>query len=154
MIYTPPKVIQYLLVAGGQAVLGVPTTGQWRVYAHSKDPNGPQIITVIQTGGIIEGKDLRNGRVSEHFGIQLQFWATGNAELASAKANQVAEYMTRTVRRTTVTVNSVLLTPPVSKDYRVHSISQIGSVIPLGQEENEKRFGCSVNFTATIEELP
>lgn len=138
------RIIQYLLVQGGVGV-AFDATGDWRVFSHLIDPEPDQGIWVFSTQGIINGRSQRTGEYSEHYGIQVRTRGK-NPEEAHLKAQEIEDYFSRTVKRTTVVI-------PTTGSFLIHAITKTSPLIPLGREEKNRRSEYSSNFTATIEEL-
>jgi hypothetical protein len=139
---TPERIVQQALINGSVgAIWSAPVTTNWRVFTFQENPEGDQAIFVHGPAGILDGRNQRTGESVEHFGIQVKIRGK-DPEVAKLKALEVQKFCTETLKMTDVAVSGHV--------YKIHAMTSTSGVIPLGQEEQNRRFWFSTNFTATI----
>lgn len=143
LTHSAPRIVQQLLINGGVGI-DPSGTGDWKVYSHNVPEIGDNIIVVRSSPGIRDGRCLRTGEVTKHHGLQI-LTRGKTSEIAHAKALAIEAYLTEDVLRTAVTVDAAT--------YRAQAINLTSDVIPLGQQEKNRNFMFSSNFTATISEV-
>lgn len=143
LTHSPAHIIQALLIAEGLGITHS-SPGDWKTYRHNIETTADQAIFVIGTTGLLDGREMRGGKVSRHHGLQIKVRAL-DGERASLKCLQIQSHLTEQVLRTTVAIDDAT--------YMVHSISMTSDMAFLGQEEKNRRQVFSSNYTATIEEV-
>lgn len=139
---TPERIIQQALINGAVGVIwSAPATTNWRVFTFQESPEGDQVIFVHGPPGVMDGRNQRTGEAVEHFGIQVKVRGK-DPEVVKLKILEVQKYLTETVKLTDVTISA--------RVYKIHSVTSTSGIMPLGQEEKNRRFEFSANFTATI----
>lgn len=140
MTHTAAKVVQQLLIQEGVGA----NSGDWRTFVHNVTDEGDRVLFVRDGPNRMDGINQRTGEPSQHYGVQVTS-RSPVAETGAQKLLAVTKFLTEQATRKTVAVDS--------KNYLVHSVQLVSSVLPLGQEEKNRRFLFSSNFAATIEEL-
>ncbi len=116
-------------------------TGDWPVFvSHLPSAiDNPQAAAITDTEGVIDGR-LQSGEVIDHFGIQIRVRAetflTGFQKIKEA-AGQL-----ETIAGTSIVIDE--------DNYKIHSVSRISSVLPMGVEPESRKFLFSVNFVTTL----
>lgn len=136
----PEEIIARLLVAGSVGI-DPATTGNWKVYDSSVDVEDDQAIFVLGMAGTLGERNMGSGQKTQHYGIQV-FTRGKEPVAARIKAMQVENFLMESVKQTTVTFDG--------HSYLIHAVSMTTPLIPLGQEEKNRRFQFSGNFIATI----
>ena len=141
LAHSPSEIIQNLVVNLGLGVLP-PASGSWPVY-RANIPNTPDnVISVIGTAGVLQGRIQPIGTTREHFGLQLTVRGTTHT-IGDAKARAIATSFDTDVLRDSVTIDSIV--------YVVQAITRKSGPIPLGDESPEsKRQLFTLNITASI----
>jgi hypothetical protein len=149
MTYTQARIIQNLLIAEGLGVAASASIStDWRTFRNSMPADGDQVITVFDTGGILDGRAMRGGAYTEHFGIMVQVRARDEG-VGGKKIQDIEDFLCENATNVAITIG----TGVGAKNYKIHAVQRTSPMVNLGQEEKNKRFMFSANFTATIEEL-
>ena len=146
-LHSPEQIVQQMLIDNGFG--DTPgAAADWPVYyAHLPDAKGKQVIGVISTDGIKDGRIMRDN-IQDHEGIQVI--CRGKRLQQSppqTKAREIAQYFD-TLSRVTVSIDGT--------DYLVQAISRISPVLGLGLDGTGKtlqRYSFAINATITVEEV-
>ena len=140
----PPADIVHSLIVDSLSLMSDPTgNGSWPLFV-AHEPDSPDNCgTIYDTGGINEPKQMSNGLVTTHHGLQIRMrglvydtaWSKLNAIVVALNA----------VSNSTLTYDSV--------DYVVRSFTQVNSITSLGKEvDNTKRRDLfAVNYIVTLD---
>lgn len=131
--FGPPK----LPPAGG--------SGVWPCYVGVEPDSPDECITLDDTTGQGDGRDMNGGELNAHMGLQFRFRSL-TAKSGWTKAQAVRAWLSEQVFAMTVTIDS--------STYRVHCFSKIGQVLKLGTDgPNSKRWLHTLNAMISIRQL-
>lgn len=137
--HTPARIVKEWLVA---SALAGDDGNEWVAF-HGTKPATPDLVVVVWNYfGRLDAR-LMAGEFPEHFGIQIYF--RGLADEAMAPKMKEVEAALAAVRRTPVVVEDTF-------NYLFHSWSRTSSLIPMGEEENNKRRQFTLNGLVVITE--
>ncbi len=141
LAHSPSEIIQNLIVDLGLGVL--PSAGgSWPVYRAGVPDTPDNVIAVIGTAGVIQGRNHATSETIQHFGLQITVRATTHT-IGDAKIRAIATSFDENVLRDSVTISSNV--------YVVQAITRKSGPIPLGDESPEsKRQIFTLNITASI----
>ena len=144
---SPASVVASYLT--GVALMSVPSAeSDWPLYiSYLRDDQGVKdnAGAIYNTTPTKDGRRMRVGTVLQHFGIQIIIRALSE-ETGWAKCNVLANQLD------TVTNVDVLHTDGFT--YRLHNISRMGGINPLGEEQTTKRRKLfSMNFLISMTKL-
>jgi hypothetical protein len=132
---SPANVIRWLLVALG--VGSDPTVqplGAWPIY-QSDEPSSPDsVMTVYDTQGQLDGREMIAGQTLDHFGFQVRF--RGPTPIGATDPTWAQADLTRRTFAEVVKGNLVRIG---GNAYTVWCVVKIGQVIPLGKENPASR---------------
>jgi hypothetical protein len=97
------------------------------------------IVTLTDTEGNKDGRIMQTGEVIVHPGFQVRVRST-HYEDGRDKINKITDYLDAVVYQQ---IGNKLLV----------SLSRQGGVMPMGLEQNGRRYHFSVNYTATLQTL-
>lgn len=135
------EIVQKLFVALSLGTL--PTdSDDWPIYA-GQEPNTPDnVITLISTTPILQGRLQTSGQVQDRKSIQIRVRAAREST-AHTKMRAIVDAVEETIYQNQVNVGSSI--------YVVHSMSRVSGPISLGKDVNEsKRSAFSLNVTMSI----
>lgn len=140
MTHSPADVVRHVLIGLG---LGT-ASGAWPVFVDS-EPNAPDnCVTVYDTQGLDQGRDMNSGEMLGPVGFQVRIRAADH-QTGWAKADAIAEMMAKSVYQRQVAISG--------RVYVVHAISRVGNVIRLGKEQNGNRSLFTVNAVTNVRQL-
>jgi hypothetical protein len=161
--HSPAKIVQYLLIAGGQGTVPATTPAgvqnNWPVFAQrkvvntaSKDSYPTNAVFVFNPAGILDGRSMRTGQETEHYGICIHTRDL-DPEVAYVKANNIKDWLLQNVYQQSVTVpeeTSAEGNVIPGATYTIQALTQTTSVVGLGPETQARWSTFSVNFTVTF----
>jgi hypothetical protein len=135
------EIIRSAIVAEGLGVLiSVSPSGEWPVFAAHLPDSLDNAICVYDTPGVREGRIQETGKSVGKPGWQVRVRSVDYAD-GIAKIGAIADYFD-TVLRLPVEVGAF--------DYVIQAITQTGTILPLGQNNDEKRrYHFTLNGTIT-----
>lgn len=136
LTHSPADVTRQLLI---DLSLGS-ASGNWSTFVGDEPDRPDRAITVYNTEGQHNGRVMVGGEVQEHHGIQVRVRAETDP-VAFTKANAIAQGLSKSVNRTSVTVSST--------NYVAWSYSVVNGPIHLGQPTT-KRHLYTINLLASI----
>lgn len=147
------EILRWLSIAGG---LGTdPETEdevgerEWPVHAKSEPDKPDNCITIYTTSGQDDGQSVHDGSLWAHYGWQFSI-RSKTYDVGYAKANAVRNFLAQQYWET-VTVPDA--TGTGGTDYRVETLTNIGTIIPLGREQTSNRYLFTINGMVTIDPL-
>ena len=127
LAHSPADIIRHLLIDLGVGVLpATPPTvpSEWSVYV-SHEPDVPDnCITVFDTVGQDDGRSMVDGELFGHCGFQIRIRARTHG-IGWLKADSIQLALSGVLRKY-LTIDSI--------EYMIQAITQIGDVMPIGQE--------------------
>lgn len=143
LLHSPSRIIAALLIAGGQgADPAISPVGAWPVYANTEPDTPDNCITITNTEGSSDGRDMDSGELDQHWGLQFRFRGTTNP-ITLAKVMAVRNWIAKSVFQTKVTVEGTV--------YTVWSLNKISSPIDLNKDKpNTMRSIYTINCTSPI----
>jgi hypothetical protein len=144
MDHSHADISRYLLI---DLDLGtVPTDeGAWPIFADREPESPDDCITVYNTQGLDEGRDMISGELFGHQGIQVRVRAAVQ-QTGWAKATAIQKAMAESVLRTAVSISS--------SDYLVQCFAKIGDVLNLGKHPTSNRYLFTINAVVSARQLP
>jgi hypothetical protein len=141
MDHSPENLLRYLLIDINEGTL--PTDNDdWPIGI--VEPDSPDnAITIFGTTGVIQLRQILDGKVVERFGAQIRIRATDNIT-GSAKAQSIVDSIDQ-LRRESLTIET--------SDYLIHSVSRTTSVIPLGREQGTSRYLFTINVLINLTQV-
>lgn len=138
--HSPADIVRYLLVQLGQGTL--PSSNDaWPVFV-SSEPNLPdQAVTVYDTAGHYDGRNMRGGEKYEFHGVQIRVRGVNHQD-AFQKANGLAVALDVSVNRSKVPIG-------VNR-YMVYDVSRTSGPLNLGNEENTNRIIFTINAVVSL----
>jgi hypothetical protein len=117
----------------------------WPIGAGSEADSPDNYLTVKETVGIMEGRDMTSGDMNGHYGVQIRIRAE-DRPTARSKADAIVNCLNRQVNRTSVTVGT--------NNYLVEAITLAGNPIALGTEiATSKRYLYVINALVAAQQL-
>lgn len=136
-------IVRVLLIDLGQGVRAS-TRGDgtpWPITTGKELPKPDEVITVKDTQGTDDGRIMIDGSLVYHYGLQIRIRSM-DERTGYTKAETVRTALAA-VRRRVATVNG--------SGYKVHAITHIGPVLPIGDEAPQSRRKVfTLNCTAAI----
>lgn len=142
--YSPATIVARFLTLS--AITSAPEDGQeWPAYVGHEPPEPPNCVTVYDTGGTLDGREMRTGEVLEHPGVQVRVRADPESyAVARAKAEQVVSALNGASRAET---------PFADASFALSNASQASGIAYLGPEPETRRPLFTVNYRVTLEKL-
>lgn len=140
LYHKPSEIIARALIAAG---LGTPPSagGAWPIFNDHSAPEPDNLVCVYDTSSIVHGQTHIQGKVTEHYGIQLK---------VRAKTNK--ESFTRIQLLTQACDEFVKLNVLVdSSNYTVWGMARRSGILSLGPEASDYVLWLhTVNYTVSI----
>lgn len=136
------NILQQLLVEESLGIL--PSSGtNWPIYRVNTPDLVDNIITILETTGVQQGRYMTTGAYVDRPGFQILVRAN-DYDTGEAKARAISVGLTETLNiPRSITVNAT--------EYMIDSISKTSGPIPLGKEiDSSKRYLFSINFHLSI----
>lgn len=148
LLNSPAEVAAAYIIEVIQLLTDPDVKEEWPLYVgHMVDGNNVEdnAASIKDSPGSLDGKSLRSGEVSQHFGLQLKIRCVDYAE-GWKKIENVAVELDGVDSGATIEVNGTT--------YEIENFSRTSPVVPLGQEEKgKKRDRFVVNYKLAIREL-
>lgn len=145
-LYSPAFVTRKLLVDLGLGIEPDNTTTDWQVYSDDMPDIIDPVIVVLDTTGVVNGRNMVDGEMSEYPGIQIQV-RSREPQAGWSKARQIALALDQAV-------NFLVVAPDASARWLVHSITRSGNIIAAGKDRPEsERNLFTINATISLKEL-
>lgn len=149
LTYSPADVLRQLLVDLGHGTLPS-SSSSWPAYCSTLADTPDNIICLIDTTGVHQGRKMVDGEVQERHGVQI-FVRSARFIVGWTKARQVAVALDG-VLRSAVTVSST--------NYLIQAVTRSSGPIALGKETQDiegsntisKREIFSINCTVSVRE--
>lgn len=140
--HSPAKILADLLVSLGFGV-AAPASSGWPVYVGSEPTSPDEVITIYDTAGVTNGRDMVVGERSEHRGLQLRFRA-GDYLTGYVKASAVADALDKQTGKVTVTIGATT--------YTIWTVVRRSDVISLGRKvDKSQRDVFVLNATISVD---
>lgn len=148
MNHATSEIVQQMLINGGQGSLPEEEE-DWPVYADN-EPNQPDnLIIIIDTAGVVEGRTSPDGETIEQEGIQITVRSTHPRE-GFVKARAIAKWIDDQDK---FSVTLLETEGTAQHSYRIEALNRVGSVMPIGKEQNaSERYLTVANYLAAINE--
>ena len=140
--HSPQRIIQQLLVDLGGLVTDPSADGTWPCYVGSMPDVPDECVSIRDTEGRVEGREMVEGYVFEKHGIQTRIRSRGPVDgypKAAALFNRMSQNAAGTAPLTNTTVVVVDEVGTASTSYNVISIKHTGPVVRLGPGDNSHR---------------
>ena len=147
MNHTPAEISRQLLVDLSLGTLPS-EEASWPIHVHTEPATPDNCMTVYDTTGSDDGREMVSGEMQGHFGIQLRVRAE-SAQLAWAKAFAATEVMAENVLRSQVSVTE----DSVTETYIVQCFARISDPISLGRDPSSSRYLVTVNAVVSLRQL-
>ncbi len=148
LLHSPAEVIRALLVASGlTSDPPAPPTAPsaWPCYATNEPSTPDDCVTVYDTAGRMDGRDMVDGQQNIHRGVQVRVRSTDHPT-GYQKAEAVAVWLDEGVNQAVVTISS--------NSYLVFCVNRTGDVLVLGKNvPGTKRSLFTINLVAPIRRL-
>ena len=138
--HSPADIVRFLLIELGVGSEPVSDTA-WPIFVSNTPDLPDNLITLIDTSGVIDGRIMRTGEVHEHYGLSVQVRGTGHT-VAWQKMNQVKTALDESVLNSSVTIDN--------SNYMVHSVSRRSGPLALGREAETDRFLFTFNVIVAL----
>ena len=120
------------------------TPGTWPVFVANTPDSPDNCLTVFETTGVQNGREMIGGAYFEQKGLQILV-RSNTYPVGDSKARDIAKDFTETLSPYT------LFQADSNEYYRIHNISKSSGPIPAGREtEASKRYLFTINFTVTL----
>ena len=137
----PSQVLSVYLIATG--VVNLPSNPVWPCFYGQMPALPNQVVSIHDTDGILDGREMRGGKTVMHPGWQIRIRSqTENA--AQIKGQQICIELDE-ILRTTVVIGA--------KTYKIQATRRMSPIIPIGQEEGGARLLFTINGTITYGEV-
>lgn len=144
LVHSPADVVWQLLIDGGQATDPADALA-WPVFVGVEPDTPDNCLTLDDTTGASDGRDMADGTLNQHFGLQLRVRSVG-APNGWVKAQTMRAWLSEQVRMTLVNLEA--------STYEVACLSKFGQVLKLGTDApSSKRWLHTLNFFASIRQL-
>jgi hypothetical protein len=153
---SPADIVRWLLVQFGFGVdpedNQPPQAGAWPIFA-TNQPNFPdQSITVLDTRGQTDGREMTAGALYDHFGFQVAVRTVDHAA-GWQKLAAIRSFMSTMLNNVTVGVPDLPGTG--SGQFCVYTFAKIGQVLASGKEApNSRRSLFTLNALVAIHSSP
>tara|TARA_R110000824_G_scaffold172434_1_gene350259 strand:+ start:347 stop:796 length:450 start_codon:yes stop_codon:yes gene_type:complete len=141
LLHSPARIIRELLIDLSSGSATSDLTDDWGAWVNTLPDSPDEVITVNDTTGLLNGREMIAGEVLTMHGIQIIVRDNDQSE-GYVKANEVAVAMDG-VLRSSVTIDS--------STYLVQAISRKGDTIYVGVDVPRSNLHLySINATASI----
>lgn len=126
-------IMRYALVSVGVGTFPVtapqiPKSSDWGIYAEGEPSSPDNVVTLYETQGIDDGRDMITGEKFGAYGFQVRIRAVDH-KTGILKANQIKttmELKAGGIYDLGVTIDGI--------NYTVHAVSKIGQILSIGKE--------------------
>jgi len=140
LFHSPAEVIHQALL--DLSLANEPSYGyDWPAFVDHLPEEDDDSICVYNTEGTIQGRIQHDGEPVEFHGIQVAVRSAGKAN-GRLKAHRIARALDTQVRRTEVTVGSVL--------YLIQSFNRTTEVVSAGFDKDTRRHLHTINGTLSV----
>ena len=143
--HSPADILRWLLIDLG--VLGMPpAVGVWPGHCNYEPAVPDECVTIFDTLGNEDGRDMNSGALYTHPGIQVRVRSKANP-VGHKKASQIRTALAESINLSRVTIDGVT--------YLVQAASRISQVLPAGREtpNTTGRFIHTLNAMLSIRKL-
>lgn len=142
--HLPSDIIRQLLI---DLSLGTDGGATWPIYSTSS-PNEPDdVIVVVQTESIFQGRDMNSGESQEFYGFNISV-RHDDVVTAGDKSQDIVFALDNTVDRDVVS-----MTTPTNT-YQIEATTRTGAPLPLGKEQSGgRRELYSINLKVSMYQL-
>ena len=146
--HAPSEIIQQALIDGSMGSLPS-AEDDWPIYSDNEPDSPDDLIFVSDTTGIVEGRTGPDGETIEQEGIQITVRSAHPRE-GFVKARAIAKWIDDQDK---YNVTLLETTGTGEHTYRIEALNRVGSVMPIGREQNaSKRYLTVANYLAAINE--
>lgn len=143
LTHSPADVLRWTLIG-----LGVGTNpvleGSWPINVSSEPDDPDNLITLIDTSGVFDGRIMQTGEKVEFYGVSIQVRAIDHVT-AWPKVEALKRALDESVHNYLVIVGST--------DYSVHAVTRQSGPIALGREPGSNRLKFSMNVLVSLSQL-
>lgn len=143
--HSPAHIIQQLLIDLGEAT-ATASSGDWPVFIANEPDSPDSLLSVIDTVGAIDGRNMVSGDIYEHYGVQITI-RDATYKLGHKKAREIAKALTEEVQNTVVSIEGV--TGTGTDYYLVHNVTHRG-ILSLGKGPNSDRSFFTLNLLVSL----
>ncbi len=150
LLHSPADIVRWLMVDAGQASdPTLATLDDWPAYVDVETDTPDAVITVTDTTGQSDGRDMVDGSLNQHYGFQVRIRSVGKPD-GFAKAQSLRRWMSEGAYRERLSV-----VPFGPATYTVHCFAKIGQVLSLGTDApSSRRWLHTVNAMVTVSRVP
>lgn len=141
--HSPAAIVRRLLINKGAGT--DPTDKQaWPVFDSGEADKPDSAITVYDTEGHLQGREMIEGETHDFHGIMVQVRAAGHSA-GYAKARAIAVLFDKSIYWNTIDIGT--------SKYTIQSIGRTSDVLALGKEPGTKRNLFTINALATLRQV-
>ena len=138
--HSPADILRYALIELGVGTL--PSDDDvWPICAINEPDLPDDCITVFDTLGLVDGRNMIDGSLAIHEGVQVHIRAADNL-VGRAKAAAVLNALAESIRLTNVTIGDNI--------YVLFAVTRIGGILPLGTEDGTSRVIFTINAVVSL----
>lgn len=142
LLHSPADVVRQLLVDLGLGIDYADDRTDWALFASGEPDLPDNCITVYDTTGLDEGREMVSGERQEHHGLQIRVRSKTQA-VGFAKARDISVALDEDVYQETVAVDG--------DSYLVWAVRRTGDPLFLGKDApNSKRNLFTINATVSL----
>ena len=151
LTHSPADVLRRVLIALGFGTAPEDDPlGSWPIYAAYEPDLPDNVITLYDTAGVHQGRDMITGEVFERHGVQLRIRSTTHP-LGYQKTRALAVALDESIYQESVTLDDPGVGTATS--YLVHAVSRRG-ILALGKDvPGGKRSVFTVNALVSVREV-
>ncbi len=139
--HSAAKVLAVYLIAEG--TLSSPSTNKpWPVFTNAMPEKPPEVASIYNTDGFMDGREHRGGRSVIHPGFSI-ILRTADNDRADEKYGEISQKLDE-INNTVVVISG--------KSYKLNAIKRTSPLLPIGEEEGGGRLKFSVSGTLTYGE--
>ena len=144
LTHSPADILRWLLVSLG-AGSAPSSSSDWPIFATQEPDRPDNCITVFDTAGVLDGRQMPTGVQMEHEGWQIRIRARTH-NVGWQKAKEIADLLDQSVVRYVVVIGG--------HQYLVQCVSRTSGVLSLGEESPQtKRRVFTLNGIMAVREI-
>lgn len=117
----------------------------WPAFYSDEPPKPDNLVVVFDTAGRVDSREMVQGKIVEHYGVQLLIRAVDHAT-GWGKASDIRSWLAENVVEHTVNVEGTY--------YTVQAISKFGPLLTLGNESpTSKRKVFTLNAMVSVTQV-
>jgi len=147
------RIIQQLLIDLGGLVVDPDGVTAWPIYVGSMPDAPDNCVSIRDTAGVDQGRNMATGLLAEKLGIQTRIRSVGPVDgyvKAAALHNRMSQNAAGTLPLTNTSVTVIDEVGTASSVYNVISIQHTGPVLRLGPEGTSHRYLWTINSLVTL----